>query len=1000
MPGAWARPGYVSNDSTQQRIAKRPSTRPVLRHNWRNMLRLRPHTPRSFLSFWRATGLAACLLVAAGQLSSAQITIGRETTAESVAKYALSADMPVDPDVLVGGLFNGLRFYIRPNPRPLHQAELRLVVKAGSVLEDDDQRGLAHFVEHMQFQGTRHFPGQSIEAFLSSLGSSIGEDANAATSFDDTQYTLRVPTDRPGVLDSALTVLADWAGGALFERDAIERQRPIVLAEWRRNLGASERTAEKLRRVQLQGSRYADRVPIGDPEVIETAEREQLMRFYHDWYRPDLMAVIIVGDVDRDVVAAMVRQHFSSLANPEPERRRPTLDVPEHPGTRYAIVTDQESTNTVVSLSNLRPARNQGSVGGYRDILRDQLFAQMFGERLDELSQTSNPPFLQAGVGRGLFEAPRTRDEATLQALVPNDGIARGLDALVTELQRVKMFGFTATELDRAKRANLAGSERVVQQSPDRESSSRADEYTRNFLQREALPTIWQELAFHRRFLPEITLTEVNALASDWFPESNRLVTVSTPEISGRTLPSELQLASIVDAAEAKSLKAYVDAGGEQTLMEHRPARGSIVRTAVHGDVTEWTLSNGATAVLLPTTLRADQVLFTATAPGGTSLASDEDFLAVRVADDVIQAGGIDTFSDVILNKLLAAKAVAIRPFITELRQGMRGGSSPRDIETMFQLIYLRFTSPRADPTALAALKAQALAMMANQTASPDVLFNQTLVSALSGDHPRRQPESPGTVEKWNLERSLAFYRARFADASNFTFVFVGSFTLDMMRPLVETYVASLPATGAHETWRDLGVTPPVGVVQRTVRKGIAPKSEVAIVFSGPFEDSASERLALRTTTLLLQGQLIDAIREQLGATYAISAESETDRDPRPEYRVTIDWTCDPTQVESLVQRVFQEIAAVRNTPLSARQLVGLRDLLQRDLDRDSQDNVFFLNRLVRHYESGEPPMGDLVSEAAANIAALTADAVTQAAVKYLDPTRYVRVTLMPDVTQ
>jgi zinc protease len=955
-----------------------------------------------FRTFWRATCLALCLLVAAGQPSFAQTATaaGRETTAASVANYSLSVDMPVDPEVLVGGLPNGLRFYIRPNPKPARQAELRLVVKAGSVLEDDDQRGLAHFVEHMQFQGSKNFPGRSLDDFLSSLGLSIGSDANAETSFDDTQYTLRVPTDRPGVLNRALTVLADWAGGALFEPAAIEQQRPIVLAEWRRNLGAGERTAEKIRKVQMEGSRYADRAPIGIPSVIETAQRDQLLRFYRDWYRPDLMAVIVVGDVDRTAVAAMIRQHFSSLVNPEPERPRPAFDVPEHPGTRHVIVTDQESTNTIVSLSNLRPARNQGSVGGYREIMKDQLFAQMLGDRFAYLSQGDKPPFLQADADRGLFPAPRTRDQAVLQALVPSDGITRGLDALVTELKRVMTFGFTETELERAKQARLAGYERGAEQSPDRESSSRADEYTRNFLQREALPTIWQELAFHRRFLPEITLSEMNALAGDWFPEANRLVVVAAPEVAGRTLPTEAQLAATIEAAAAKSVTAYVDSGAGQMLMEHPPAKGSIVKTAVYGSVTEWTLSNGARAVVLPTTLRADQILFTASAPGGTSVASDADFLAARVADDVIPAGGVGKLPQAVVDKLLTAKAVAVRPFITETREGMRGGSTPRDLETMFQLMYLRFTAPRADPTAFAAVKAQALAMMADQAASPEVLFRQAVASALSNGHPRRQPESPDTVAKWDLDKSLAFYRARFADAGNFTFVFVGSFTLEMIRPLVETYVASLPATGARETWRDVGAAPPAGVVQTTVRKGIAPKSEVSIVFSGPFEDGASGQLALRTATLFLQARLSDALREQLGATYVISAESETSRSPRPEYRVTINWTCDPPQVENQVQRVFQEVAAVRNARLTADQMSRARDFLQRDLERASQENGFFLSELLRRYENGEPMTRDVVSQQAADIAALTGDAVTAAAVRYFDPARYVRVTLVPDVVK
>jgi len=945
-----------------------------------------------------STGLLAGLLVAAVAASpSAQAPRGRETTAASVAAYALSADMPVDPEVVIGGLPNGLRFYIRPNPRPARQAELRLVVKAGSVLEDDDQRGLAHFVEHMQFQGSRHFPGQSIDSFLASIGSSIGSDANAATSFDDTQYTLRVPTDRPNVLDTALTVLEDWAGGALFEDAAIERQRAIVLAEWRQNLGADERTADKLRQVQLEGSRYANRSPIGDPTIIQAAKREQLVRFYQDWYRPNLMAVIVVGDVDRNAVAAMISRHFSALTNPTPERPRPTFDVPEHPGTRYAVLTDKENTNTAVSLSDLRPARNQGSVGGYRDILKDQLFAQMLGDRLDEIAQGDRPPFLRAAAGRGLFPAPKARDQALLQALVPNDGVARGLDALVSELKRVTTFGFTATELDRAKQANLAASERAAEESPDRESQSRADEYTRNFLQREALPTIWQELAFHRRFLPEIALSDMNALASDWFPESNRLVVALAPEVAGRVPPSEAELMSAVQAASARSVTAYVDAGAGLALMERPPAPGRIVKTALNGGVTEWTLSNGATVALLPTTLKADQILFRATAPGGTSLASDADFFAARSADDVIPAGGVGTFTEPVLERLLTGKSLAVQPFLTEIREGMRGGSAPRDLEAMFQLIHLRFTAPRADATVFAAMKGRALAMLADQAAAPDVLFNQTLASALSGNHPRRQPESSATVAKWNLDTSLAFYKARFADAGNFTFVFVGSFTLDAMRPLVETYLASLPATRARETWRDLGVKAPGEVVQTTVRKGIAPKSEVAIVFTGPFEFGPSSQLALQTVTVLLQSRLSDAIREQLGATYAISVDSDTSRYPRPEYHVTIDWTCDPAQVESLVQRVFQEVTAVRETALTEDQMERVRGYLQRELDRNSQDNVYFLNQIMRRYESGEPLGRDVVSERAAEIKGLTAEAVSRAAVRYLDPARYVRVTLMPD---
>jgi zinc protease len=951
--------------------------------------------------------ISACVvaLVLAAPIASMQTpsapSTGRETSAASVASHPLSQQMPVDPDVTVGTLPNGLRYYVRANGKPARRAELRLVVKAGSVLEDDDQKGLAHYVEHMLFEGTRNFPGQSLVDFLSSLGSSIGPDANAATSYDQTQYTLRIPTDVPNALDRALLVLQDWAQGATFDQRGIDRQRPIVLSEWRLNLGSGERTQDAIRRVQLAGSRYADRPVIGDPNIIENASRDALVRFYRDWYRPDLMAVIVVGDVDRETVAATIRQRFSSLMNPSPARPRPDFDVAEQPGTRYAIVTDKETTATLVALSNLRPARNQGSVGGYRTIIRDQLFADMLSARLDELRLRENPPVLRAAAERTLFPAPKIRDEAVLQALVAGDGVGRGLEALVAELQRVKRFGFTASELTRAKQARMGSYERAVTESPDRESASRADEYTRNFLQGEALPTIWQELAFHRRFVPSMTLDEVNALPADWFPDQNRLVIVSAPESAKAALPEQRQLSAAVRAAEARQYEPYVDVVAEQALMPSPPARGTIVRTTPRPEagITEWTLSNGATIVLKPTKLKEDQILFRASASGGTSLASDADFPSARVAGAIVQAGGVGQFSQVTLDKLLSGKAAAVAPFIGEISHGMRGGSTPQDLETMFQLLYLRFTQPRADPASFAAMRLEAKALVANQDSSPDVVFDHAIDAALSGNNARRQPESLASVDQWNLQTALGFYKARFTDASNFTFVFVGSFSLETIKPLVETYIASLPATHASERARDLGLMPPTGVVERTIEKGIAPKSQVAIVLSGPIEYNDEQRLALRAVTLVLQSRLFDTIRQELGGTYSITAAPYTQKLPRPFYQVRIEWTADPAKTETLVRRVQQEIAYVRDLRFSPGQMAAIRSSLTRDFERDSQDNGYLLNQVARRYEDGESETAAAIEDTPARIAALTSATVERAVQTYLGTANYVKVTLMPERT-
>ncbi len=813
--------------------------------------------------------LASLIAVAGLTAQTAATPPGQETSAASVARYALSQPMPVDPEAITGTLPNGLRYYVRPNQKPADRAELRLVVKAGSALEDDDQQGLAHFVEHMEFEGTTHFPRQSILGFLSSLGMSVGPDANAETSYDDTQYTLRVPTDVPGVLDRAFLALQDWTHAASFDQSGIDHERGIVLSEWRMHLGAGERTGDKIRRAQLEGSRYADRAPIGLPDVIQNATRAQLLRFYDDWYRPDLMAVIAVGDFDPHAVEAMIKTHFSSIPSPSPERPRPAYDVPDHPGAHYAIVTDKETTETTVEISTLLPTRSQSTVGGYRGLILDQLFAGMLDARLDEISQSPNAPFIHAVADRELFPTPRTKDEAIIEALVPNGGALRGLGALVSEVDRVTRFGFTETELAREKQAMMLGYERMVTESPDRDSDSRADEYTRNFLEDEALPTIWQELAFHRRFVPGITLDEINALAQQWFVDRNRLVVVSAPDQPGVQVPDAAQLAAVIKAASAEKLTAYVDTVGTQPLIAAPPKPGTIVKTLPRANgITEWTLSNGATVVLKPTTLTADQILFRATAPGGTSLASDADYIPARAADMVVPAGGVGGFSSVALAKMLTGKTAAAAPFIDDVNEGLNGGSTPQDLETMFQLIYLRFTAPRADPTAFGVLSAQSKALLANQMASPEVVFNQTIQAAVSQDDPRQRPESPATVDDWNLDQSMAFYKARFADASNFTFVFVGSFTPEAIKPFVERYIGSLPATHAHETWRDVDMAPPTGIVDKTVERGIAPKSEVAIVFKGPFQYDDAHRLALGAMALVLRSRLSDTIRQELGGTY------------------------------------------------------------------------------------------------------------------------------------
>src|SRR5262249_49396959 len=499
--------------------------------------------------------------------------------ASFAAAQVLSLDqaLPVEKEITIGKLPNGLQYYVRANKRPEKRAELRLVVQTGSVLEDDDQQGLAHFVEHMAFNGTEHFPKNEIVHFIESVGMRFGADLNAYTSFDETVYMLQIPTDKPEVIEKALLILEDWAHNVSFENDEIDKERGVVMEEWRLRRGAGARTTDKLFPILLKGSRYADRLPIGKPEILQNFKPETLKKFYKDWYRPDLMAVVAVGDFDKTVVENLIKTRFSSIPAASSPRPRVEFDVPDHEGSVYAITTDKEMTSTGVSISNILPGRKQGSYGFYRQQLVDSLFSDMLSTRFSEMAQKPDAPFLGAGADRNPFIA-RTKDEAQLSARVKEDGIEKGLDAVLTEVERVARFGFTATELDRQRQNLLRSYERMVIEDQNRLSNSRADEYVRNFLTDEPLPGAELEQAVHQRFLPEITLQEINALAREWFTDRNRFVVITAPDRPDLAIPDETRLAGVIKAAPDKELKAYVDNITSAALLDPLPSGGSIVK--------------------------------------------------------------------------------------------------------------------------------------------------------------------------------------------------------------------------------------------------------------------------------------------------------------------------------------------------------------------------------------------------------------------------------------
>jgi len=907
------------------------------------------------------------------------------------------APMPIDPAVRHGKLPNGLTFYVRSNDRPENRAVLRLVVNAGSVLEDDDQLGLAHFLEHMAFNGTESFEKQEIIDYLERIGMRFGADINAYTSFDETVYMLEVPTDSAEMLETGIRILEQWAHAVTLDSLEVEKERGVVLEEWRLGQGAAARIRDQQFPVLFRDSRYADRLPIGDPEILENFELGSLVRFYRDWYRPDLMAVIAVGDFDSDSIVQQIRDRFSNIAPPPSPRPRPDFQVPPHQETLVSSVADPELTVANVSVVWKLPPAPQGTHADYRRGLVERTYNSMLNFRFFEITQGSeDPPFLYAGSGKGSFV--RGSDVYQLQAAVSEGQIESGLERLLIEAERVDRFGFTPGELDRQKADMLRGYERAWQERENTESSAYAAEYTRAFLENESIPGIGYEYALARRYLPDIELEEVDGLGRDWISDTNRVVLAATPEKPGVTAPTGEDLLAVFDSAGTATIEPWDAGPADQALMTVSPVAGTVVSESWNeaADVTEWQLSNGVRVLLKPTDFKADQVLFSAWSPGGTSVAPDDLYMSATWAASIVSASGAGEFSAVEIQKQLAGKAVSVSPFIGELEEGFSGSASPRDVETMLQLVYLYATAPRTDETAFRSLMSRVRTVIENRGSSPEAVWSDTLSVTLAQGHPRRLPPTLDRLEQVDFDQALEFYRERFSDFGESTFLFVGTFNLDEMRPLVELYLGSLPSTGRNETWRDVGVRPPTGVERRTVYKGQEPKAQTAIVFTGPFEYDRPNRLLLGAMADVLDIMLREVLREEMGGTYGASVNATPTRYPVERYGVRIGYGVEPERLDELTAATFAVIDSLSTFGASADNLAKVKETRRRSRETDLEENGFWLAVISSYDRNGEPL--EEILQLDPLLEGLTTETIGEAARQWLDPDRYVQVSLLPEV--
>lgn len=905
--------------------------------------------------------------------------------------------VPNDPAVRVGKLPNGMTYYLRNNGKPAKRVEMRLAVNAGAMQEDENQLGLAHFSEHMLFNGTKNFPKNDLVKFLQSTGVRFGADLNAYTSFDETVYMLTLPSDSATILEKGFQVLEDWASQASFDDAEINKERGVVIEEWRLGRGASQRMRDKYFSVLFKDSRYANRLPIGTKEILETFKPETIKKYYKDWYRPDLMAIVVVGDMDLNEMEKKVKTHFGRIKPADKKaRKKEEYAVPDHKETYISILTDKEATNVQVQVLYKHPSMKMNTREDMRKRMVHSLYNGMFGQRFDELRQLAAPPFIFAASSYGGFV--RTKDVYSSFAVASETGAELALKTVLEENQRVKKFGFTQGELDRYKKVLLKRYEQNFNERDKTESERFAEEYVALYLENEPSPGIEFEYEFYKKYIAEVTLAEVNELAKKWITPENRVVIITAPEKETVKLPTEERVRAMLLQTATASLKPYEDKAVATSLMTQLPTAGKVTaeKKVEAVGVTELTLSNGVKVILKPTDFKNDEVLVSAYSLGGQSLYADAEMYDAQYASQIIAQSGVSTYSTPDLTKMMSGKTVRISPSVGQLTEGFSGNFSPADTETALQMINLYFTQPRKDDEAFKSFVSKNKAQWQNMMSNPQFFFLGELSKITSQNHPRGGGlPKPEDFDKINYERAFQIYKERFADASDFTFLFVGSFEVEKMKPMLETYLGSLPSTNRKETWKDLGIRPPKGMLEKEILKGTDPKSQVALIFTGEAAYSRKEAYLLSSLADLLNIKLIESVREEQGGVYGINAFGGLNKLPYNSFSCQIQFPCAPENVDKLIKVALGDVQKIQEKGPEEADVNKVKETQRRSRETNLKENRFWLNQLQSYYFQGEDPSQILGGEKSTE--GLTAKDLQETAKKYFNLNSYMKVVLKPE---
>ena len=941
------------------------------------------------------TWLSRAALVTAF-VTSLVVAVAAQQAAAPARTFAPQDTIPFDTAVRKATLPNGLTYYVRQNGRPAKRVLLRLAVKTGSLEEADDQQGLAHMLEHMAFNGSAHFKPGELISYFESTGARLGPHVNAYTSFEETVYMLDLPSDKPEIVEKGLTALADFAGGLTLDPKEIDKERGVVIEEWRGSLGAGSRIRDKQIPILYYHSRYADRLPIGKPEILRSFQPERLRAFYDTWYRPDRMAVVAVGDVDPQTLESGIKAAFSPLQARSTAATERKADVPLHKDLLISVVSDPEATQSSVSVVRKRPRPGESRISDYRRDLVQRFFEQMLNERYDDLARRPDAKFLGAGVYGGTL-SPDVATES-LGANVQDGKIQEGIAAVAIEARRAREFGFAPGEMDRAKKWMSAFYERAYTERDKTESSSFAQEYLNHFLEGEPSPGIEYEYALVQQLLPGITTAEVSSTAKVLLTDDSRVVLAVSPEKVGIHAPTDDEVRAALVAADAAAVTPWNDTTSTRELIERKPepAAVSSTRSVPEVDVTVVRFANGVEAWLRPTDFKNDQVVFTLYAKGGASLAPPEDFPEAQLASAYANLSGAAGLKALDVQKLLAGKLVNASPFISLSTHGIQGSSAPAQLETALQLLYAKFTQPGDDPEAFELLKRQLTAAVVNRLDNPMAVFSDKLAEVNTSNHYSARPLTVERINALDRAKMVAFYRDRFSNAADFTLFMVGAFKVEQAVPLLARYVGTLPARAAAQrsTFKDVGMHFPATNQRVKVEKGREPRSQTVISFFAdpPVDPMEQERVSAATDVLEIA--LRDILREELGQTYTVSVDLSEPLPQRGAGHIEVTFGAAPENIDKMADRVLQEVQRMQQEGPSADLVNRAKETARRNYETALKQNPYWLARLQTEHLFDQDPA--LMLHRNARIDALTQQTVQDAFRRYFPMDRSTVVTLIP----